>query len=64
MTAWSLTNKLYYEGYDNLTEVGYGFSHFSDSWVIENQLILKYATRLRGFTLQALISPSVRYTAL
>ena len=60
--SWSLTNKLYYEGYDNLTESGFGFSHYSDSWVIENQLILKYATRLPGFTLQALFSPSIRYT--
>ena len=59
---WSLTNKLYYEGYDNVTEAGYGFSQFSDSWVIENQLILKYAARLPGVTLQALFSPSVRYT--
>ena len=59
---WNLTNKLYYEGYDNLTEAGYGFSQFSDSWVIENQLILKYAARLRGVALQALFSPSIRYT--
>ncbi len=60
--AWDLTNKLYYEGYDNLIESSYGFARFADSWVIENQLILTYAARLRGVALQALFSPSVRYT--
>ena len=37
---WTLTNKLFYEDYENLNENAYGFSQFHDASVIEDQLIL------------------------
>ena len=59
---WRLTNKLYYEFYDNLNESTYGFSQFADSWVVENQLIFKFSDTFGGLQLDALLSPSIRHT--
>ena len=60
---WRLTNKLYYEFYDNLNENTYGFSQFADSWVVENQLIVKFSDEFGGLKLDALLSPSIRHTS-
>ena len=59
---WRLTNKLYYEFYDNLNEVAYGFSQFADSAVVENQLILQFSDVFGALQLDALLSPSIRHT--
>ena len=59
---WSLTNKLYYESYDNLNETGFGFSQFQDSWVVENQLIVKFSDEFDALKLNLLLSPSFRHT--
>ena len=47
-SRWTLTNKLYYEFYDNLNETTYGFSQFADSWVVENQLIVVFSDQSAG----------------
>ena len=60
---WRLTNKLYYEFYDNLNEVAYGFSQFADSAVVENQLILQFSDVFGALQLDALLSPSIRHTS-
>ena len=61
-SRWTLTNKLYYEFYDNLNETTYGFSQFADSWVVENQLIVGFSDQFGGLKLDALLSPSIRHT--
>ncbi len=59
---WTVTNKFYFESYDNLNENAYGFAQFADSWVIENQLIVNYTEEFAALTLDLLLSPSVRHT--
>ncbi|MYG13849.1 MAG: TonB-dependent receptor plug domain-containing protein [Gammaproteobacteria bacterium] len=59
---WTVTNKLYFESYDNLNENAYGFSQYADSWVIENQLIVNYTEEFDALTLDLLFSPSIRHT--
>ena len=57
---WKLTNKLYFEGYDHLSEVAYGFSEFADSGVFENQLIVTFSQAMGWGGLRLLVSPSIR----
>ena len=59
---WTVTNKLYYESYENLNENAYGFSQFADSWVIENQLIIQFSDQFEGMGIDILLSPSIRHT--
>ena len=59
---WTVTNKLYYESYENLNESAYGFSQFADSWVIEDQLIIQFSDEFEAMRLDVLLSPSVRHT--
>ncbi|MGB1342363.1 MAG: TonB-dependent siderophore receptor [Pseudomonadales bacterium] len=59
---WSLTNKLFYEAYENLNENAYGFSQFHDSSVIEDQLILSGVFEGDSMTTSIQISPSIRHT--
>ena len=59
---WAVTNKFYFESYENLNENAYGYSQFADSWVIENQLIINYTEEFDALTLDLLFSPSVRHT--
>jgi len=60
--SWDLTNKLFYESYDNLNENAYGFSQFHDSSVVENQLILSTVFEGDSLTTSVQISPSIRKT--
>ena len=57
---WKLTNKLYFEGYDHLSEVAYGFSEFADSGVFEDQLIVTFSQAMGWGGLRLLVSPSIR----
>ena len=59
---WSWRNQLFYEAYDNVNEVAYGFASFHDSSVVENRLVLarRFSAAAAEGTLQ--ISPSVRWT--
>lgn len=59
---WRFTNKLYYESYDNLNEVAFGFSQFADSAVVENQLVFGFSDVFGALRLDVLLSPSVRRT--
>ena len=59
---WTVTNKLYYESYENLNENAYGFSQFADSWVIEDQLIIQFSDEFEAMQLDVLLSPSIRHT--
>ncbi len=59
---WKVTNKLYFEGYDHLSEVAYGFAEFADSRVIEDQLIVTFSQDADWGGLRLLVSPSVRRT--
>ena len=59
---WSLTNKLFYEAYENLNENAYGFSQFHDSSVVEDQLILSGVFEGDSMTTSVQISPSIRHT--
>jgi iron complex outermembrane receptor protein len=59
---WSLTNKSYYEWYDNYGTNAYGFSQQGISSVWENQLQLAFNKAYDGFEVNAIISPSYRDT--
>ncbi len=59
---WTLTNKLFYETYENLNENAYGFSQFHDTWVVEDQLILARVFEGDSMTTSIQISPSIRKT--
>ena len=60
--SWTLTNKLFYESYENLNENAYGFSQFHDASVIEDQLILSGVFDGSSMTTSVQISPSIRRT--
>ena len=60
--GFSITNKLFYEEYENLNENAYGFSQFHDSFVIENQLIFELAFESKVLTTNLQLSPSYRLT--
>jgi iron complex outermembrane recepter protein len=59
---FSITNQLFYEGYENQNENSYGFSQFHDSWVIEDKLVFakKFTSTAGEFSFQ--FSPSIRHT--
>jgi len=59
---FKITNKLYYENYDNLNENAYGFSQFHNTYAIEDQVILDYVLKTEGLTSSFQLSPSIRYT--
>ena len=59
---WEVTNKLYFERYDHLSEVAYGFAEFADSRVLEDQLIVTFSQDTGWGRLRVLVSPSVRRT--
>ncbi len=59
---WQVTNKLYVEGYDHLSEVAYGFAEFADSRVVEDQVIATFEPGVEWGRMRLLVSPSVRRT--
>ncbi len=61
-SGWGWRNQMFFEAYDFLAEVAYGFSQFHDTWVFEDKLILanRYEWDDGGASVQ--ISPSVRLT--
>ena len=61
-SEWTITNKLFYEEYDNLNENAYGFSQFHDSYVIEEKLIFGTTKEFNDLTASVQISPSIRFT--
>ena len=61
-SGWEWTNQLFYEAYDNLNQVAYGFSQFHDTWVIEDRLVAANSWRTGGATVSVQLSPSLRYT--
>jgi iron complex outermembrane receptor protein len=58
----TVKNQLFYESYENLSENAYGFSQFSDSWVVENKLVFAYQAENSLGVASLQFSPSVRYT--
>ena len=60
--SFSITNKLFFESYENLNENAYGFSQFHDSYVVEEQLIFAYSVESDALTAAFQLSPSYRYT--
>ena len=58
----SITNKMFYEEYENLNENAYGFSQFHDSFVFENQLIFEFGFETKALTTNLQFSPSYRFT--
>ena len=61
-SGWEITNKLFYESYDNLNENAYGFSQFHETYVIEEKLVI--GKLFEGDNMRAAVnfSPSLRYT--
>ncbi len=60
--GWEWRNQMFFEAYDVVTEVAYGFSQFHDSWVFEDKFVLsrRFEWDEGGMALQ--VSPSIRYT--
>ncbi|MYF70617.1 MAG: TonB-dependent receptor [Proteobacteria bacterium] len=61
-SGWEWTNQLFYEAYDNLNQVAYGFSQFHDTWVIEDRLVAANSWRAGSAAVSVQLSPSLRYT--
>lgn len=61
-SGWEITNKLFYDAYENLNENAYGFSQFHDSYAIEEKLIIAKTFETSALTTSVQISPSIRYT--
>ena len=61
-SGWEWRNKMFYESYDHLNEVAYGFSQFHDTWAFENKLVLANRFTWEGGGAAVQISPSVRLT--
>lgn len=60
--SYSITNKMFYEGYENLNENAYGFSQFHDSYVYEDQLVFAFTREMDSMTASFQVSPSYRFT--
>lgn len=58
----TITNKFYYEEYDNLNENAYGFAQFHDTWVIEEKIVVAGDFTRGGLKTSWQVSPSLRYT--
>ena len=61
-SGWEWTNQLFYEAYDNLNQVAYGFSQFHDTWVIEDRLVAANSWGAGNAAVSVQLSPSLRYT--
>ena len=59
---WSMTNKAYYEWYDNYGTNAYGFSQQGVSSVYEIQSQFAFSKEYEAFNLSAIVSPSYRRT--
>ena len=59
---WSMTNKAYYEWYDNYGTNAYGFSQQGKSSVYELQSQFAFSKEYDAYEVNAIISPSYRYT--
>ena len=59
---WEWRNQLFYEAYDHVSEVAYGFSDFHDASALENKLILSKVFRRRTASIALKVSPSFRRT--
>ena len=59
---WELRNQMFYESYDHVSEVAYGFSDVNDASVFENKLVMTKAFRRRATTVGLQVSPSIRRT--
>lgn len=60
--GFSVTNKMFYDAYDNLNENAYGFAQFHDSFVLEEKLVFDFAFETDGMTGGVQVSPSIRHT--
>ena len=61
-SGWEWRNQLFYEAYDHLSEVTYGFSDFHDASALENKLVLSRVFRRRAASVDVQLSPSFRRT--
>ena len=60
--GWEWRNQMFFEGYDVVTEVAYGFSQLHDSWVFEDKFVVANRFEWDGGGMDLQISPSIRFT--
>ena len=60
--GWELRNQMFYEAYDHVSEVAYGFSDFHDASAFEDKLVLTKMFQRRSTTVGLQLSPSIRRT--
>ena len=54
---WVVRNQMFYEAYDHVSEVAYGFSDFHDASAFENKLVLTKMFQRRATTVGLQVSP-------
>ena len=59
---WEWRNQLFYEAYDHVSEVAYGFSDFHDASALEYKLVLARVFQRRSSSVALQVSPSWRRT--
>ena len=60
--GWEWRNQAFYESYDNVNQVAYGFASFHDTSVFEDKLVFSKRFHRRGAEATLQLSPSVRFT--
>lgn len=60
--GWEWRNQLFYETYDHVSEIAYGFSDFHDASVLEEKLVVSREFQRGLSRARVQISPSVRRT--
>ena len=60
--GWEWRNQMFFESYDVVTEVAYGFSQFHDTWAFEDKLVIANRFEWDEGSASVQISPSIRFT--
>ena len=60
--GWEWRNQMFFESYDVVTEVAYGFSQLHDTWVFEDKLVIANRFEWDEGSAAVQISPSIRFT--
>ena len=60
--GWEWRNQMFFESYDVVTEVAYGFSQLHDTWAFEDKLVIANRFEWDEGSASVQISPSIRFT--
>ena len=60
--GWEWRNQMFFEAYEVVTEVAYGFSQLHDSWVFEDKFVVANRFEWDEGSAAVQFSPSIRFT--